>query len=187
MTAYDRGAYQEAYREFEALADEGDQRAEPYLEQILKINPAAASDRPKAPTSRSTNPAARSAPGSEWSWGAEGPGGISFDWEPWNPFDQATEPPPSMEIVVPYHASVWSTLLLLPADATVIGLQYVARVFETEEIYRDLQIISRNGNKITLGLLAALWWFFFLRALYGFGQFLGRLAKAAVSSAASRG
>ena len=65
IAAYDQGAYQEAYREFEALADEGDQRAEPYLEQILKINPAAASDRPKAPTSRSTNPAARSAPSSE--------------------------------------------------------------------------------------------------------------------------
>ncbi len=182
IAAYNQGAYQEAYREFEALADEGDQRAEPYLEHILKIEPAAASNRPETPTDPDTSPAARSAPSTEWSWGAEGPGDISIDWEPWNPFEQATEPPPRMEVVVPYHASVWSTLLLLPADATVNGVQYVARLFDAERIYRDLQMISRNGNKITLGLLAAFWWFMFLRALYGVGQFLGRLAKAAVSS-----
>ena len=68
------------------------------------------------------------------------------------------------------------------ADVAVIVLQHVARIFDARQIYRDLQMIGRNGNKITLGLLAAFWWFMFLRALYGFGQFVGRLAKAAVSS-----
>lgn len=83
---------------------------------------------------------------------------------------------------MPYHASVWSTLFLLPADATVIGLQYLARVFDARHIYRDLQMISRHGNKITLGVLAAFWWLMLLRALYGIGQFLARFMRAAVSS-----
>ncbi len=186
VAAYDQGAYQEAYREFEALADEGDQRAEPYLEKILKIEQAASSERSETPTDPDTSPAARSAPSTEWSWGAEGSGDISIDWSvdvtPWNPLEHRPAPPLGEGIVVPYHAGVWSTLFHLPADATVIVLQHVARIFDARQIYRDLQMIGRNGNKITLGLLAAFWWFMFLRALYGFGQFVRRLAKAAVSS-----
>ena len=40
VAAYERGAYQEAFREFERLADEGDQRVQGYLERIRKERPA---------------------------------------------------------------------------------------------------------------------------------------------------
>ncbi len=168
----------EAHREFEALADEGDQRAEPYLDRIRRKLQAVAN----AGGTSSGNSLVPSDARFDADWG-QGP---SVDWSvdvtPWNPLEHRPAPPSGEEIVVPYHASVWSTLFHLPADATVIVLQHVARVFDARQIYRDLQVISRNGNKITLGLLAAFWWFMFLRALYGFGQFVGRLAKAAVSS-----
>ena len=70
----------------------------------------------------------------------------------------------------------------MPADATVIGLQYVARSFNADWLYRDLQVISRNGDKLTLGVLAAVWWLMILRAIYGIGQIMARIVKTVFTS-----
>ena len=84
--------------------------------------------------------------------------------------------------MVPFHKSVWVTIFHLPADATVIGLQYVARFLDADRMYRDLQTISRNGNEITLAILAAVWWLLLLRVLYSVVQIVVRLIRVIFAS-----
>ena len=178
VVAYERGAYSEAYSEFSTLARAGDERAEPYLDRIRRKLQAGA----KTGGTSTGKSSAPSDPGFDMGW-SEGPSaGWSVDVTPWNPLGQRPAPPSGTEIVVPFHKSVWPTIFHLPADATVIGLQYVARFLDADRMYRDLQMISRNGNEITLAVLAAFWWFLMLRVLYSVVQIVVRLVRAMFAS-----
>ncbi len=166
VAAYDQGAYSAAYSEFSTLARAGDERAQSYLNRIRRKLQAGAKTGAKTGGTSSGESSAQSAPSGDWGWD-EGPtAGWSVDVTPWNPLEQRPSPPSGVEIVVPFHKSVWVTIFHLPADATVIGLQYVARFLDADRMYRDLQTISRNGNEITLAILAAVWWLLLLRVLY---------------------
>ena len=172
MAAFERGEYQEAYDEFSALARDGEVRAQPYLNQIQrKLN--------VAPGTGSSNQSG--------SWGSrESAGQPRSVWNvgttPWKNSEEHSAPPATVKIVVPYHASVWSTLFHSPADATVIGLQYVASLLDADRLYRELQVISRNGDTLTLGILAGVWWLLILRAIYGTGQILVRIVRTVSTS-----
>ncbi len=157
VAAYERGEYQEAYDEFSALARDGDGRAEPYLNRIQRRLDAASG------TARPT---------SVWNIGTT----------PWKNSEEHSAPPATVKLEVPYHASVWSTLFHSPADATVIGLQYVAGLLDADRLYHELQVISRNGNALTLGVLAGVWWLLILRAIYGTGQILVGIVRTVSTS-----
>lgn len=191
VTAYEQGAYVEAQREFRALEETGDPRAGPYLERIrrkLKGESAAeqniatsletavtnlfdAPDRPsvESPAAGPATEADRSA-GSRPT-GPAGSGGRS---------GQAPLAPDS-EVVVPRHGSIWSSVYHLPGDATVIGLQYVARFLSADNLERELQIISRHSDEIALSVLAGLWWLVIVRGAIGTALTLGRVMKAATA------
>ena len=144
VAAYDRGDYIEARHEFQSLAAAGDERAEPYLERIReKLGDDQQTDETSTSTlmdsissffseSETSSDAASGAiiTDAESSTTARSlesaSGGKPTDWEPWNPFDQATGPaarPPVSDVVSPQRRSIWSTIFHLPGDATVIGLQ----------------------------------------------------------------
>ena len=167
-----------AYSEFSTLARAGDERAEPYLDRIRRKLQAGA----KTGGTSTGKSSAPSDPGFDMGW-SEGPSG---DWPaavtPWNPLKHRPAPPSGAEIMVPFHKSVWVTIFHLPADATVIGLQYVARFLDADRMYRDLQTISRNGNEITLAILAAVWWLLLLRVLYSVVQIVVRLIRVIFAS-----
>ncbi len=177
VAAYEQGDYQKAYEEFSTLARDGDARAQPYLDRIhRKLQ--AGTETGNSSTSGSSN---QSGSRQSRESGAQ-PSDWAIDITLWNPSEEHSAPRTANEIVVPYHASVWSTLLHMPADATVVGLQYVARLFNADRLYRDLQVISRNGDKLTLGMLAAVWWLMILRAIYGIGQIMARIMKMVFTS-----
>ena len=174
VAAYEQGEYQKAYDEFSALARDGDARAQSYLGRIdRKLHAGTKTD--NSPTSRPSNQSGSREPRES---GAQ-PSDWTIDITPWNPSEEHSAPLTANGIVVPYHASVRSTLFHVPADATVIGLQYVTRLFDADRLYRNLQVISRNGDKLTLGVLASLWWLLALYGLYRLGQILARIMKTA--------
>ncbi len=94
-------------------------------------------------------------------------------------FVQRRVEPAETEIVIPYHASVWSRIFHLPADATMIGLQYMDVLLDADKRYSDLRYIIGHGNAITLGVMAAIWWFIIFRVLYDISAFLLALIRAA--------
>ena len=85
-------------------------------------------------------------------------------------------------VVWPSRRSLLSTIYHMPADATVVGLQHVARYLEADGLNRDLRSISRHGNKLVFAVLAAWWWFLFMRALWALGSVLLGFVKAILSS-----
>lgn len=208
VAAYDRGAYQDAQKEFEALAAAGDKRAEPYLESIQQeldgdedreesitstitetLNSIIGEpDRPKLQAdSPNVTAGTDSSPTNRRSESAAG--GKSADWEPWSPFDQgaeatqsaAPEPEPESGIIVPQRDSVWSTLYHLPGDATVVGLQYAAQFLSADNLSRELQSMSRHRDEISLSILAGFWWLVIIRGLVGIAVTINRFAKAATT------
>ncbi len=182
VAAYDQGAYSAAYSEFSTLARAGDERAQSYLNRIRRKLQAGAKTDAKTGGTASGESSAQSAPSGDSGWD-EGPtAGWFVDVTPWNPLDQRPSPPSGREIEVPFQNSVWVTIFHLPADATVIGLQYVARFLDADRMYRDLQTISRNGNKITLAILAAVWWLLLLRVFYSVVQIVVRLIRVIFAS-----
>ena len=123
-----------------------------------------------------------------WSTSGRSPegasGGKPGDWEPWNPFDQATgpaAPPPVSDVAIPQRRSIWSTIFHLPGDATVIGLQYVAQCFSADNLSRELQFISRHSDKIALSILAGFWWLVIIRGVVGIGFGISRFMKVATT------
>jgi hypothetical protein len=204
VVAYERGAYREAQTEFEAAVDAGDERAVPYLERIReKLHEGQQTDESLTPTLMDTVTSIFGE--SETSSGDLGSGAIRrgtesstagrsaenasskkpADWEPWSPFDQATEPasapPPVSDVVIPRRRSIWSTIFHLPGDATVIGLQYVAQSLSADNLSRELQFISRHSDKIALSILASLWWLVIIKGVVGIGAGISRFMKVATT------
>jgi hypothetical protein len=189
VTAYEQGAYVDAQREFQILADAGDDRAKPYLERIRRKlqreTPAEESiattlesavtnlfDAPERPRIEppTVGPAAepdRSATGRPA--GHVEPGGGSG------------QAPSHSEVVVPRHGSIWSSVYHLPGDATVIGLQYVARFLSADNLGRELQIMSRHSDEIAISVLAGFWWLVIVRGAVGTALALWRVMKAATA------
>jgi hypothetical protein len=219
VRGFERGAYWEAQKEFQALAEAGDTRAQPYLKKIQHqldaqektetsetgemdeivplnvrnaINSFVVPD--DGPTSKPSEPSAAtassatadvtpsgSAPRPEGTWG-EKPAG----WKPWSPFNKGTAPAPHVapqerDVIVPEHDSFWSSLFHLPADATVVGLQHAAVLFEADNLRRELQAISRHKDEISLSILAGFWWLVLVRGLVGIGLGISRMMKAATT------
>lgn len=183
VAAYDQGAYSAAYSEFSTLARAGDERAQSYLNRIRrKLQAGAKTGGTSSGGTASGESSVQSAPSGDSGWGEGLSAGWSVDVTPWNPLEHRPSPPSGVKIVVPFHKSVWVTIFHLPADATVIGLQYVARFLDADRMYRDLQTISRNGNEITLAILAAVWWLLLLRVLYSVVQIVVRLIRVIFAS-----
>jgi hypothetical protein len=63
----------------------------------------------------------------------------------------------------------------------VIGLQYVAQFLEAESFSRELQSLSRHGDKITLSILAGIWWLVIIKSLVGIGVAISRFMKVATT------
>jgi hypothetical protein len=196
VLAYERGAYREAQTEFEAVVDAGDERAVPYLERIGQV--LGGEERTEATftstigeavtsifgefdtssvivTDAGPSTAARSPEGAS--------GGKSANWEPWSPFSQSAEPAPLpvSDVAIPQRRSLWSSFFHLPGDATVIGLQYAARLLDADNLSRELQFIGRHSDKIALSILAGFWWLVIIRGVVGIGVGLSRFMKAATT------
>ena len=110
----------------------------------------------------------------------------SADWEPWSPSDgspSAETPPPApqSDVVVPPRKSIWSTIFHLPGDATVVGMQYVAYFLDADNLSRELQILSRKSDKITLSILAGFWWLVIIKVLVGTAMTISRFMKVAAT------
>jgi len=173
LAAYQRGELRLALQEFESLAAAGDQRAGLYLEAIRarldSAGPAPQSldrfahaqvhDRPR-PALAAPAVTAPTAPAASAASAAA-----------------ATRSAP--RVVVPRHASVWSSAFHLPGDATVIGLQYVAIFLDAENLGGELRAVSRNSNEIALSILAGVWWLAIVRGAVGLGIGIARVLKAA--------
>ncbi len=203
VAAYERGAYQEAQTEFEALAATGDERAQPYLERIQKegkVEPQTEGDITSTVTDTILSIFSESETSSESSESATAPRVTGWfdvdrssegasdskpaDWEPWSPFDESKESAwlADADVVAPQHKSIWTTVFHLPGDATVIGLQYVARFLKADNLSRELQSISDSGNYIALGILAGLWWLVIIRGVIGICIGVSRFMKATTST-----
>lgn len=205
VTAYQQGAYQEALTEFQDLAEAGDTRAMPYLEKIrqkLKAEEQAKEpatptlmervtsifeepDRPKMAEPSTSTPADTLTTAAGQGAGSAA-GHEPADWTPWSPSDESNEtapPPPATDsdIVVPQRDSIWSSLYHLPGDATVIGLQYVAKFVAAYDLDHELQLMSRHSDQITLSILAGFWWLVIVRGLVGIGIAISRFMKAAAT------
>ncbi len=183
VAAYEKGAYEEAYREFHRLAENGYEEAQGYLDEMrergmtFSIEEVTVSKQlPRKRVLSARPPPSRAMQ----SWNRD-PADTSFELNPRKFLQQRVEPL-ATDIVVPYHAPIWTKIFYLPADAVLVGLQYVARWLDADELYRDLQIISEHGNTITVGILAVVWWLLILRALYAGGAFLLSLTRTAFTS-----
>ena len=202
MAAYDDGAYREAQAEFEALAAAGEGRATPYLVKISRklidekqtegsltstISETVTSFFSESGTSSDGSASGTLVTDAGPSTAARSPegasGGKSANWEPWSPFSQVTEPapPPVSDVVSPQRRSIWSAIFHLPGDATVIGLQYVARLLDADNLSRELQFIGRHSDKIALSILAGFWWLVIIRGVVGIAVGLSRFMKAATT------
>lgn len=204
VAAYERGAYEEAKEEFESLAVAGDERAEPYLERISgKLHDESQPGGSVTSTlmeSVSSVFGGSAASGSESSSGAAAsgtraseaaqPGKAAPDrtasgWHAWSPSDQASEPAPAppvdSDVVTPQRGSIWSAIFHLPGDATVIGLQYVAQFLSADNLHRELQILSRNSDRIALSILAVGWWLVIIKVLIGIAMAISRFMKVAAT------
>lgn len=205
VAAYERGDYQEARTEFESLAAAGDVRAEPYLNKIRQeltdeeqtagsftstlsdsvssfFSESETSDNDPASGAVVTDAGRSTAARSQESASDDKPA----HWEPWMPREEGTESArPSShtgsDIVTPQRRSIWSTLFHLPGDATVIGLQYVAHFLEADNLSRELQMISRHSEKMTLSILAGFWWLAIIKVVVGLGIAVSRFMKAATT------
>ncbi len=205
IAAYEDGDYQDAEREFEALAAAGDERAEPYLERIRqRLSDEQPTDGsftstisetitsifsgPNRPSDESQSESAARDSGSFFA----GPSTESAardkpaDWKPWSPFDQSTPtasppPAPQSDVVTPERRSIWSAIFHLPGVATVIGLQYAAQFLEADNLSRDLQFLSRHSDKIALSILAGFWWLVIIRGMVGLIAAVLRFMKAATT------
>ena len=134
VAAYERGDYQEAQSEFEALAADGDRRAVIYLgrirdkrrdnsqaggsvtsdlmESISSIfsgSEASSDESGSGAASGNTRTSETAKPGKEAS------DQKSADWRPWsssegNPRAEAPPPPPQSDVVIPPRKSIWSAI-----------------------------------------------------------------------------
>ncbi len=207
VAAYEDGAYREAQAEFEALAAAGEGRATPYLVKISRklldekqtdgsltttISETVTSilGGPDRPSDDSESKSDTRDTGSFFT-------GLSIerassdkpaDWEPWSPFGEETEPTPLpvSNVAIPQRRSIWSISFHLPADATVVGLQYAAQVLDADNLSRELQIIGRHSDRIALSILAGFWWLVIIRGVVGIGVGLSRFMKAATTITGQR-
>ena len=70
-----------------------------------------------------------------------------------------------------------ATLYFLPADATMIGMQYIAKAINARELGFDLRHASRQGSEFVMGIFALFWWFVIVRLVYGIGGFVVRVVR----------
>ena len=63
----------------------------------------------------------------------------------------------------------------------MIGLQYVAHYLSADNLYRELQILSRASDKIALSILAVGWWLVIIKVLVGFSMAVSRIVKVAAT------
>jgi hypothetical protein len=205
VAAYEQGAYQEANEEFQGLAAAGDERAESYLEKIQeKLAGAGETERAgssslmdtitsffEGPDRPHLSDAAASDAANTRSAAADRPspdasGTKLASGTPRSPSNRGSEagpsaPLPEVGVVIPQHESSWSTFFHLPADATVIGLQYAAQFIGAQTLVRELQLMSRHRDEIALSILAGLWWLAIVRGLVGIAVAISRFTKAAAT------
>jgi hypothetical protein len=205
VAAYEQGAYQEANDEFQGLAAAGDERAEPYLEKIQeKLAGAGETERAgssslmdtitsyfEGPDRPHLSDAAAGDAANTRSTAADRPsrdasGTKPAGEKPRSPSNRGSEagpsaPLPEVGVVIPQHESSWSTFFHLPADATVIGLQYVAQFADANSLSRELQFMGRHRDEIALSILAGFWWLVIVRGVVGIAVAISRFMKAATT------
>jgi hypothetical protein len=81
-------------------------------------------------------------------------------------------------VAVPNRRSLWSKAFFLPADGTIVGSQHVAWELGADKFYRDLRAIARDGDDITLGFFAVLWWLLIGKTLLSIGSALMRVLRS---------
>ena len=179
VAAYENGSYEEAQSKFESLASAGDERAEPYLERIrgklngdtLVVGAGAAVS--SSGLSESAEP------------GKAAPDRTTSERGFWSASDRASEyaspPPVDSHVVTPQRGSIWSTIFHLPGDATVVGLQYVAHFLSADNLYRELQILSRSSDRIALSILAVGWWLVIIKVVIRIAATISRFMKVAAN------
>ena len=114
--------------------------------------------------------------------GAQPESDRTFDITLWNPSEERPASSATDEILVPYRVSGWSTLFHLPADATVIGMQYVSKRLNADRLGRYLEEINRKGGEFSLATLAVLWWLLIFRSIYGLCRILARIVRSVSTS-----
>ena len=172
LSAYESGARSIAYQEFRRLEEQGDKRAQRFLERMRMGWPPVTTGWLTAPVSSANTAPEHSGQGPE-SIAQREAQSSPFSWQIWNPFQQWVELRTASGIVVPTRRSTASKIFYFPADSTMIGLQYAAQSMHAYEAHRELRIKSREGGDFIFGILAAIWWFLTLRVLH----FLGHLVR----------
>ena len=172
VAAYERGADHESYDEYGALERGGDVPAQSHLDRVhRKLYADSASGSSNQPGSSEPRES-----------GAQPESDRTLDITLWNSLDGQPASSATDEILVPYRVSVWSTLFHLPADATVIGMQYVSKLLDADRLGRYLEEINRKGGKFGLATLAVLWWLLIFRSIYGLGRTLARIVRSVSTS-----
>jgi len=188
---YGEGDHTKTLSEIQSLAANGAHRAQPYLERFREKlrddQQAGRSVTPIFSESETSSDSLRSSAtlrdtGSSTA-GRSAKNALSkpAEREPWRPFSQIAAPavpPPVSGVVSPQHRSIGSAIFHLPGDATVIGMQYVAQLLNADNLIRELQIISRHGDKIALSILAGFWWLVIIRGAVGIGFAIRRFMQA---------
>ncbi|MEM7225574.1 MAG: hypothetical protein AAF495_21530 [Pseudomonadota bacterium] len=173
VSAYNKGNYEQAYRQFKSLASSGDARAHRYLDAL-----------------RSEGFGSSAAPddsgGSIWSGTPSRSGGSSgassLSGNPWSWIQSSAERGSAKRaasggVVMPDHESVLASLYFLPADATMIGMQYVAKAIRARELELDLRHASRVGAGAVMAIFALFWWFVIVKLTFAIGGFLVRVVR----------
>lgn len=73
---------------------------------------------------------------------------------------------------MPKRGSLWSKALFLPADATVIGTQYMAWEFGAKDLFWDVRAVAVEHEFVVSGVLSAIWWLLLFKVLYWLGHFI---------------
>ena len=181
---YERGAYREALTAFEAAAEAGDERALPYLEWTRQRLDGESGPAMSAPLVTDAGPV--SGDRASRSDSGQGRAGADLSELFGGSANSALNAPRHSDVVTPRRESAWSTVFHLPGDATVVGLQHVAHFFDAHDFSQELRVISRSSDRITLSVLAGLWWLAIVRIGVGIGIAIGRLTKAATTRTETR-
>lgn len=179
VRAYDNGNYSSAYSQFRSLERQGDLRAKPYLSRLR--------DKGYGSSGAASGSSASSSGKSIWDFSSgkddrsvQSSSGSSGDWSYGRSGSSGRAP--SSGVVVPFHGSIWTKLAFFPADVTVIGLQYVAKIVNASTLEMELRRVSLDGNTIGMGLFALFWWFVIFKIGYALCGFFIEARRATLSS-----
>ena len=89
---------------------------------------------------------------------------VKYDWSP--SAKSQIEGGKAPLLALPSRDSILTKVFFLPADATIVGAQYVAEAFGAYRLFRDLREFALEGHTAVSMLIALLWWVLISKVLW---------------------